>query len=48
MPENTLKTAVHRLRQRYRELLRSEVAHTVSSADEVEAELRELFRALAG
>ena len=48
MPENTVKTAVHRLRQRYRELLRAEVADTVSSADEVEAELRELFRTVAG
>ncbi len=47
MPENTLKTTVHRLRQRYRELLRAEVAHTVASAGEIEEELRSLFRALA-
>ena len=47
MPENTVKVTVHRLRQRYRALLREEVAHTVSSPDEIEGELRDLFRALA-
>ena len=47
MPENTVKTTVHRLRQRYRELLRAEVAHTVASPSEVEEELRALFRALS-
>ena len=45
--ENTVKTSVHRLRQRYRALLRAEVRHTVASASEVEEELRCLFRALA-
>lgn len=47
MPENTVKTTVHRLRQRYRELLRAEVAHTVASPGEIEEELRSLFRALS-
>ena len=47
MPENTMKVTVHRLRQRYRALLREEVAHTVSSPGEIESELRDLFRALA-
>ena len=47
MPENTVKTLVHRLRQRYRELLRVEVASTVATPDEIEEELRSLFRALA-
>ena len=47
MSENTVKTSVHRLRRRYRELLRAEVAHTVTSPGEVEEELRSLFRALA-
>ena len=46
LPENTLKTLVHRLRQRYRALLHEEVAQTVSSTAEVEEELRALFRAL--
>jgi RNA polymerase sigma-70 factor (ECF subfamily) len=47
MPENTVKTSVHRLRRRYRELLRAEVAHTVASPADTEEELRCLFRALA-
>jgi RNA polymerase sigma-70 factor (ECF subfamily) len=42
------KGVVHRLRQRYRELFREEIAHTVSGADEVEAEIRHLFQALTG
>jgi len=46
VPESTLKTHVHRLRKRYRELLREEVAQTVNTAEEVEEELRSLFRAL--
>ena len=47
LPENTLKTLVHRLRARYREVLREEVSQTVSTTGEVEEELRCLFRALA-
>jgi len=47
MAENTVKTNVHRMRQRYRQLLRAEVAHTVTSEAEVEEELRCLFQALA-
>jgi len=38
---------VHRLRQRYRILLRETIADTVSSPDEIEDELRYLFRILA-
>ncbi|MBI4323717.1 MAG: sigma-70 family RNA polymerase sigma factor [Chloroflexi bacterium] len=45
--ESTAKSWVHRLRRRYRELLREEVAQTVGSAGEVEDELRHLFRVLA-
>ena len=47
MTEAAIKVAVHRLRQRYRELLRKEIAETVSNPDEVEDELRYLFAALA-
>ena len=46
-PENTVKTHVHRLRQRYRGLLREEVAQIVTSPGEIEEELRSLFGALA-
>jgi DNA-directed RNA polymerase specialized sigma24 family protein len=42
-----LKMAVSRMRQRYRELLRAEIASTVSSPEEVEEELRALFAALS-
>jgi RNA polymerase sigma-70 factor (ECF subfamily) len=46
--EGAVKVAVHRLRQRYRELLRAEIADTVASPGEVEDEIRNLFAALAG
>ena len=46
--ENTVKTHVRRLRQRYREVLRDEVAQGVATAEEVEDELNGLFRALSG
>jgi len=47
LTEATVKVAVHRLRQRYRQLLREEVAQTVAGPGDVEEELRGLFRALA-
>jgi len=47
MEEGAVKVAVHRLRLRYRELLRAEIANTVASAEEVEAEMRHLFNVLA-
>jgi RNA polymerase sigma factor (sigma-70 family) len=43
-----LKVAVHRLRQRYRELLRAEVAQTVASPEEVDDELRRLITVISG
>jgi RNA polymerase sigma-70 factor (ECF subfamily) len=45
--EGAVKVAVHRLRGRYRELLRAEIAATVASQADVEEELRNLFAALA-
>jgi len=44
--EGAVKVAVHRLRQRYRELLRAEIAETVSRPEDIEEELRSLFAAL--
>src|SRR5262249_20695739 len=38
MTEGSLKTAVHRLRQRYRQILREEIAGTVATPEEIEAE----------
>ena len=48
MSEGAVATAVHRLRWRYRELFREEIAHTVSSLEEVDAEVRHLFQVLGG
>lgn len=47
LSEAAVKVAVHRLRDRYRALLREEIANTVSHPGEVEEELRCLFKALA-
>ena len=43
MSEGAVKSVVHRLRQRYRELLRHEIAQTVAEPGEVDEELRHLF-----
>ena len=45
--EGALRVAMHRLRHRYRELLRAEIANTVADASEIEDEIRHLFEALA-
>jgi RNA polymerase sigma-70 factor (ECF subfamily) len=45
--EGALKVAVHRLRKRYRELFRQEIADTVADPAEVESELRFLAAVLA-
>jgi RNA polymerase sigma-70 factor (ECF subfamily) len=47
VPEASVKRLVHQLRQRYRSLLRAEVAETVEKPDDVEEELRYLCAALA-
>jgi RNA polymerase sigma-70 factor (ECF subfamily) len=47
MSAGAVKVAAHRLRRRYRELLREEIAHTVAGPEEVEEELRLLFAALS-
>jgi RNA polymerase sigma-70 factor (ECF subfamily) len=44
MNEGAVRVAVHRLRKRYRELLREEIANTVSSPEEVNEEIHYLFR----
>ena len=48
MTENSLKQAFHRFRQRYRLLLREEIAHTVAQPGDVEGELRHLVSVLRG
>ena len=47
MSEEAVRMAVSRLRARYRECLKEEIGHTLASPDEVEEELRHLFRVLA-
>jgi RNA polymerase sigma factor (sigma-70 family) len=47
LTEAALKMSVSRMRQRYGELLRAEIANTVSSPEEAEEELRVLFKALS-
>ena len=46
MSEGAVRVALHRMRQRYRELLRSEIAQTVSTQSEVDDEIRSLFAIL--
>ena len=48
MNANALKVAVHRLKRRFRELLKIEVTGTLDDAGLVEAEMRALFAALGG
>jgi RNA polymerase sigma-70 factor (ECF subfamily) len=43
LPEGTVKSEVSRLKKRYGDLLRMEIAHTVSSPDEINDELRHLI-----
>ena len=45
--EGALKVAIHRLRKRYRELFRQEIADTVADPAEVASELRYLAAVLA-
>ena len=47
MTEGAVKVAAHRMHRRYRELLRAEIASTVSSQDDIDDELRQLFAALS-
>lgn len=46
LSEGAVRVAVHRLRHRYRELLRQEVAQTLSDPAQVDEEMQALFSAL--
>jgi DNA-directed RNA polymerase specialized sigma24 family protein len=48
LTESGVKAAVFRLRQRYRELVRQEVANTVDRPDEVDGEIRHLISVISG
>lgn len=45
--ESAVKSGIHRLRQRYGEILREEIAQTVESTAEVEAEIGRLLKILS-
>ena len=47
MSEGAVKVAAHRLRSRYRELLREEVGRTVVDLADIDAELADLIRSLS-
>jgi len=46
MTENAVTQAFHRLRQRYRQLVREEIAHTVAVPGDVDDELRHFIAVL--
>jgi RNA polymerase sigma-70 factor (ECF subfamily) len=46
MTENAVNQAFHRLRERYRQLLREEIAHTVMVPGDIEDEMRHLIAVL--
>ena len=48
MNSNALKVAVHRLKRRFRQLLKEEIAGTLEDPSLVETEMRALFAALGG
>jgi RNA polymerase sigma-70 factor (ECF subfamily) len=48
MSENAVRQAFHRFRQRYQFLLREEIAHTVATPADIEAELRHLVSVVRG
>ena len=46
MTEGAVRTAIYRMRQRYGELFRAEIAQTVTNPEEMEEEIRQFFAAL--
>jgi RNA polymerase sigma-70 factor (ECF subfamily) len=48
LSEGSVKTAVHRMRRHYAELIHDEISQTVASPEEVEGEIRHLVAAFAG
>lgn len=47
MTEGALRVAVHRMRRRYQELFRAEIANTVESSDQIEGEINHVFAVLS-
>jgi RNA polymerase sigma-70 factor (ECF subfamily) len=47
MTEGAVKVAVHRLRHRYAEFVREQIAQTVATPEQIDEEINELYAALA-
>ena len=47
LSDGAVRVTAHRMRRRYRDLLRQEVAHTVAMASEVDEELRYLINVVS-
>lgn len=47
LSESAIKVTIHRLRQRFREAVKSEIAHTVPAESDIDDELRHLIAVLA-
>lgn len=45
--DGAIRVAVHRLRKRYRDLMREEIAHTVAGEDDISSEIGYLLNALS-
>jgi RNA polymerase sigma-70 factor (ECF subfamily) len=48
MSQGAVRTAIYRMRQRYGELFRAEIAQTVTGLPEMEEEIRHFLAALGG
>ncbi len=48
LTEAAIRSEVHRMRERFRELLRREIAHTVSTPEEIDGEIHHLMRVVIG
>ena len=46
MSEGAVKVAAHRMRRRYRQLLRQEIGHTMAGTEGIEEEIRNLMECL--
>lgn len=47
LSETAVKVEAHRMKSRYRELIRAEISHTVDESADIEQEIRRLFEALS-
>jgi RNA polymerase sigma factor (sigma-70 family) len=47
LARGTIASAVHRLRKRHREIVREEIAHTITRPEEIEEEIRNLLAVLS-